>query len=82
MTPLDDPAHPPPTTLRHRFRRVVLAGLVTLIPVVLTVFLLVQVFRVMDGIFAPFLDRLLERYLPGATIPGLGAIAINDDVLS
>ena len=49
-----------------------LTGLVILVPVTLTVFILVKIFGFMDGIFAPLIDRAIGIYLPGAHIPGLG----------
>ena len=38
---------------RGRLRRMLVAGILILIPVAVTVFILVQIFRFMDGIFAP-----------------------------
>ncbi len=71
--PLIDPAaEPARPSWRVRLRRLLFTGLVTLIPVALTVFILVKLFQVMDGIFAPVIDRVIGVYLPGVRIPGLG----------
>jgi uncharacterized membrane protein len=61
---------------RARFRRILLAGLLILAPLALTIFVLVQVFRWMDGIFAPLIDRVLSQALqqPGVHVPGLGLL--------
>lgn len=59
-------------SLRIRLRRILITGLVILVPAALTVFILIRLFRVMDGIFAPVIDRLIGLYLPGFHIPGLG----------
>lgn len=60
--------------LRTRLRRALLAGLVILVPVTLTIFILIRLFRFMDSIFAPVIDRAIGIYLPGAHIPGLGVL--------
>ena len=60
--------------LRTRFKRVLLTGLVILVPVTLTVYILKQIFDFMDGIFAPVIDKAIGVYLPGAHIPGLGLV--------
>ena len=57
-----------------RLRRALVAGLVILVPVTLTIFILYRIFRFMDSIFAPVIDRTLGIYLPGAHIPGLGVL--------
>ena len=59
-------------TLRTRFRRVLLTGLVILAPVTLTIYILKQIFDFMDGMFSPLVDRALQPYFPGAHVPGLG----------
>lgn len=51
-----------------------LTGLVILVPVTLTVYILKQIFDFMDGIFAPVIDKAIGVYLPGAHIPGLGLL--------
>jgi uncharacterized membrane protein len=53
------------------------AGILILIPVAVTVFILVQIFRFMDGIFAPVVSRVLGRALGAEApvhIPGLGLL--------
>ena len=59
-------------TLRTRFRRVLITGLVILAPVTLTIYILKQIFDFMDGMFSPLVDRALQPYFPGAHVPGLG----------
>lgn len=61
--------HPSPAS---RIRRLLLTGLVILVPVALTGFILYRLFRFMDNIFAPVIDRAIGLYLPGVRIPGLG----------
>jgi uncharacterized membrane protein len=69
-----DPA-PANPGLRARFRRILIGGLLILAPLALTVFVLVQVFRWMDGIFAPLIDRVLANVLQqDIHIPGLGLL--------
>ncbi len=55
-------------------RRALVAGLVILVPVTLTIFILVKIFGFMDSMFAPVIDRAIGIYLPGAHIPGLGLL--------
>jgi uncharacterized membrane protein len=71
------PPDPPPASpgLRARFRRILIGGLLILAPLALTVFVLVQVFRWMDGIFAPLIDRVLAELLQqDIHVPGLGLL--------
>ena len=49
-----------------------LTGLVILVPVTLTIYILKQIFDFMDGMFSPVVDRALQPYFPGAHVPGLG----------
>jgi uncharacterized membrane protein len=60
--------------LKIRLRRALVAGLVILVPVTLTIFILVKIFGFMDSIFTPVIDRAIGIYLPGAHIPGLGVL--------
>ncbi len=57
-----------------RLRRILLTGLVILVPVALTVFVLKNIFEFMDGIFAPVIDRFIGAYLPGFHLPGIGFV--------
>ena len=58
---------------RHRLKRTFLTGLLILAPAALTVFVLVQLFQLMDGIFAPFLNRFIGLYVEDFDgIPGTG----------
>ena len=69
-----DPS-PPSPKLRTRFRRILIAGLLILAPLALTIIVLVQVFKWMDGIFAPLIDRVLAEILQQQIhIPGLGLL--------
>jgi uncharacterized membrane protein len=72
------PGLPPaahPHTFRHRLRNVLLAGLLILTPVYLTIYILVLLFRFMDGIFAPLIDRTIGAFIGERIhIPGLGIL--------
>jgi len=65
--------HPKPRARTH-FRRILITGLVILVPVTLTVYILKQIFDFMDGIFAPVVDKAIGAYIPGVHIPGLGLV--------
>ena len=75
-SPTDSKSTPEPVsagpTLRTRLRRMLLTGLVILVPVTLTIYILKQIFDFMDGMFSPVVDRALQPYFPGVHIPGLG----------
>lgn len=51
-----------------------IAGLVILVPTALTVYVLIVLFRIMDGFFGPLVDRALSVYIPDAHVPGLGLV--------
>ena len=70
--PVEVPHHRP--ALKTRLRRALVTGLVILVPVTLTIFILVKIFGFMDSIFAPVIDRAIGIFLPGAHIPGLGVL--------
>jgi uncharacterized membrane protein len=55
---------------------VLLAGLLFLTPVYVTIYILVLLFRFMDGIFAPLIDRAFATFLGERElhIPGLGIL--------
>lgn len=62
-----------PSGVRLHPKRVLIAGLVILAPVTLTVYILVVVFRFMDGIFAPLVDQAMSAAFENPIhIPGLG----------
>ncbi len=75
-------SHEPPTTeqvvLEHPagrppWKRILITGLVILVPVVLTVQVLWRLFLFMDGIFAPVIDQTFAFFLErDVHIPGLG----------
>ena len=61
-SPSTDPA-PHPPHWRTRLRNVLLAGLLFLTPVYVTIYILVLLFRFMDGIYAPLIDRAFAAFL-------------------
>lgn len=63
-------------TWRSRLRTLLVGGLLILAPTYLTIYVLLVLFRFMDGIFAPLIDRTLSAFLeePGIHIPGLGIL--------
>lgn len=69
-------SHHHPHSWRHRFRTVLLAGLLFVAPVFLTIYVLRVLFLFMDGIFAPLIDRTLRQVFPDSSIhlPGLGIL--------
>jgi uncharacterized membrane protein len=79
-------SHQPPSTKpaphhhphhwRARLRNLLLGGLLILAPAYLTIYVLMILFRFMDGIFAPLIDRTLSIILerPGIHVPGLGIL--------
>lgn len=75
------PAGPDPVPHHHphwraHLRNLLIAGLFILAPVYLTIYVLVLLFRFMDGIFAPLIDRTLATFLGERSIhiPGLGIV--------
>ncbi|MCD6584100.1 MAG: DUF502 domain-containing protein [Candidatus Omnitrophica bacterium] len=54
-------------------RRLFILGLTAVVPLVVTVYVIVGLFRFTDGILGKFLNRYIEAYL-GYRIPGLGLI--------
>jgi len=65
---------PGPSRPGTHLRRIFLTGLVILAPVALTIYILLALFRFMDAIFAPVVDRALAAFFPGLHIPGLGIL--------
>lgn len=59
------PVETAPVTLGQRFKRSLLAGLVVLAPVTLTIFILVQIFLLLDGLFEPAIVRVVGTHVPG-----------------
>jgi uncharacterized membrane protein len=57
-----------------RVKRMFLTGLVILAPVALSVYVLLLIFRFMDGIFAPQIQAWVDPFIPGFYVPGLGVI--------
>src|ERR671912_115922 len=55
-------------------RRTFIAGFFVTVPLVISVFAFVWIFRLIDGFVLPLYEGWLERYLPGVRIPGLGII--------
>lgn len=54
-------------------RRYFLAGLLVVLPIFITVYVLFAIFRFIDSLWGGLLNRLLTKYL-GIVIPGLGFI--------
>jgi uncharacterized membrane protein len=53
-------------------RRNFIAGFFVTVPLFISVAALIWLFNVVDGLTAPFYDRLLQERFPGLRIPGLG----------
>jgi uncharacterized membrane protein len=53
------------TSIRLTFRQKFLAGLVISIPAIISAFLLVWVFRTIDGVTSPVYDKFLGRHIEG-----------------
>lgn len=51
-----------------------LAGLLILVPAALTIYVLIALFRIMDGFFGPLVDRALSVFIEDAHVPGLGLV--------
>lgn len=51
-----------------------LAGLLILVPAALTIYVLIALFRIMDGFFGPLVNRALRFFVPEARVPGLGLV--------
>ncbi len=62
------------TPIRARLRRNFLTGLVILAPVALSAWVLIKLFQVMDGFFAPAIQQWMDPWFPGFYVPGLGLI--------
>jgi uncharacterized membrane protein len=60
--------------LRTRLKRIFFTGIVILIPVTLSGYVLVHLFRIMDGVFAARIQAWIDPHFPGFYIPGLGLI--------
>ena len=60
--------------LAVRLRRTLFTGVVILIPVALSGYVLLRLFRFMDGIFAPRIQAWIDPHVPGFYIPGLGLL--------
>lgn len=56
--------------MRHHFRRHLIAGLLVILPVGVTVFVLLALFSFLDNLLGP-----IFTYLVGTRIPGLGLVA-------
>ena len=55
-------------------RRSFITGFFVIVPLVISVFAFVWIFRLVDGFVGPLYEGYLERYFPGIRIPGLGII--------
>jgi uncharacterized membrane protein len=64
-------------------RRSFLAGFFVTVPIFVSVTAFIWLFGIVDGITAPFYERLFEQYLPGVSRPpGLGVITTALGVLA
>jgi uncharacterized membrane protein len=64
-------------------RRSFLAGFFVTVPIFVSVTAFVWLFGIVDGITAPFYERLFEQYLPGVRRPpGLGVITTAAGILA
>lgn len=68
---------------KGRLRTILIAGLLILTPLYVTAYVLLLLFRFMDGIFAPLIDRTLGAFFehPEIHIPGLGLVLTLSVVL-
>jgi uncharacterized membrane protein len=57
---------------KARFKRILLAGLLTLAPVAITVYALIWLFHLIDGVFAPLVTQLEQFF--GVPLVGLGLV--------
>jgi len=57
---------------KPRFKRTLLAGLLTLAPVAITIYALIWLFQLIDGLFAPLVTRLEAAF--GVPLVGLGLV--------
>lgn len=75
-------SHPHHHTWKGRLRTILIAGLLILTPLYVTTYVLLALFRFMDGIFAPLIDRTLGVLLDEKIhIPGLGLLLTLSVVL-
>ena len=49
----------------QRFRRYFITGFFVIVPLLISVYALVKIFEIVDGLTTPFYDRLLGQRLPG-----------------
>jgi uncharacterized membrane protein len=54
--------------IKGAIRKTFFAGLVVVVPILITVFALYWLFRVLDGFFSPILQQILGREIPGLGI--------------
>jgi uncharacterized membrane protein len=75
---------PPVSTFGSRFRTIMLAGLIAILPLFLTLWILGVMLGLMDGILSPLISPLIVNYLnsanitnlaKGTPIPGVGLVA-------
>ena len=57
-------------SVKATFKQTFLAGLAVTIPIVITIFVLITAFELLDGVLSPVLDNIVGRH-----IPGLGFVA-------
>lgn len=59
---------------RTQLKRFFITGLVILVPVTITIYVLRAIFNWMDGIFAPLVHGFLRIWFPEVRVPGLGLV--------
>ncbi|GBD98997.1 hypothetical protein BMS3Abin07_01028 [bacterium BMS3Abin07] len=52
-------------SIKASFKQKFLTGLIVTVPIVITIFVLIKVFEVLDGVLSPILDDLLGRHITG-----------------
>lgn len=52
-------------SIKASFKQKFLTGLIVTIPIVITIFISVKVFELLDGVLSPILDYIIGRHIPG-----------------
>ncbi|MEW6408943.1 MAG: DUF502 domain-containing protein [Nitrospirota bacterium] len=52
-------------SIKATFKKKFISGLIVSIPAIITIMVIVWLYRFVDGLLSPALDRLLERHVPG-----------------
>jgi len=54
--------------IKGAVRKVFLAGMVVVVPIIITAFALIWLFRLLDGFFSPLIQQIIGREIPGLGI--------------